>query len=88
MQNEHNVWSYFIENKLLFSTEVSKTKKFIDDAPFTTAFSKDSPPRLGQFIGWKIMTEYAAKTGADIKEVMNEADSQKILSVSKYKPKK
>lgn len=88
VQNEANVWSYFVENNLLFSTEMSKIRKFTDDAPFSTAFSQEAPPRLGQFIGWKIVNEYVEKSGIGLIELMKETDSQRILKESRYKPKK
>lgn len=87
--NEVNIWSFFIENKLLYSTDNSLTKNFIIDGPFTSNFSKDSPSRLGHFIGWQIVKKYMDNNNdVDLTQLLEEVDAQKILTKSKYKPKK
>ncbi|MCF8296391.1 MAG: DUF2268 domain-containing putative Zn-dependent protease [Saprospiraceae bacterium] len=87
--NEVNIWSFFIENKLLYSTDNSLSKSFIINGPFTSNFSKESPSRLGYFIGWQIVKKYMDNNNdIDLKQLMEEADAQKILTKSKYKPKK
>ena len=41
--NEAYIWNYFIENKLLYDTDLMKIKSFISDGPFTNEFGFDSP---------------------------------------------
>ncbi len=88
-QNEANVWSFLIENKLLFNTDPSQFAKFVNDGPTTSGFPKESPGKIGAFIGWKIVSEYAKNNPElSLPEIMNESDSQKILEKSSYKPQK
>lgn len=35
INNEEKIWMYFIENKLLYSTEASLNKRFLERAPFS-----------------------------------------------------
>lgn len=87
--NEGKMWAFFIDNKLLFSTSKTDFSKFFSPAPFTSSFSKESPPRTGAWIGWQIMRKYAQQLNTgDLKTILKENDSQKILNISKYKPSK
>lgn len=88
-QNEFNMWSYFAAQKLLYTTDQAEIMKFTSEGPFTTAFSKDSPPRVGYWIGWQIVKQYM-KNNPEIglEQLMNETDAQKILAKAKYKPGK
>lgn len=89
VKNEEKVWSYIIENKLLYSTDVSMTAKFCSEGPFTAVFSKQSPPRVGNWIGWQIVRSFMENNKkVTLKELFGNQDSQAILTKSKYKPKK
>ncbi|MCW3084306.1 MAG: hypothetical protein JWP12_1672 [Bacteroidetes bacterium] len=89
VQNEFNVWSYFAAQKLLYSTDQAEIMKFTSDAPFTSALSKESAPRIGYWIGWQIVRQYI-KNNPDvtIDQLMKESSAQKILEKAKYKPGK
>lgn len=87
MQYQPEVWNYLIEKDLLFSKSGDIIRKFTEEAPFTKPFSNASPGRLGCFIGWQIVKKYM-ETQSDIPldELMQNTDSQSILSKSAYKP--
>jgi len=87
--NEAKVWAYFIDNTLLYNTDKVLVNKFIGEAPFTAAFSKQSPPRIGVWVGWQIIKKYMDNfPQISLKSLMLETDAQNILMKSKYKPKK
>lgn len=90
LNNEANVWAYFIENKLLYSTHQQDKRRFIDRAPFSkfhTSFDQESPGRIGQWIGWGIVASYMdANPNISPIELIKELDAQKILRESRYKP--
>ncbi len=88
-KNQGNVWSFFIEKKLLHTTEMKDINKFIGEAPFTSAFSKNSAPRIGRYIGWQIVRAYMAKNkDVTVPELLKNKNAQEILNKSGYKPKK
>ena len=88
-QNEFNVWSFFVAQKLLFTTNQSEIIKYTSEGPFTSAFSKESPARIGYWIGWQIVRQYMKNNpNLSLEQLMNETDAQKILSKAKYKPGK
>jgi hypothetical protein len=85
--NEKQVWAFIVQNELLYTTDFKTQSKLIEDGPFTTGLSNESPPRLGQFIGWKIVKAYMSKhPGASLQDLMNLNDAQLILQKSGYKP--
>lgn len=88
-KNEGNIWSFFIDNKVLYSKDRNVFLKFFSDGPFTSSFGKDSPPRIAIWVGWQIVRAYMKEVqGADIRSLLKVTDAQKILQQSKYKPKK
>jgi len=88
VQNEQNIWAFFIDKQILYSADYEITRKFTQDGPFTLAFSKEAPAMIGNWIGWQIIRSYMNKN-ADIslQDLLRETDAQKILKKSGYKPK-
>ena len=88
-KNESNIWAFFIEQKLLYTTVVQEYVKYINDGPTTNGLPKESPSKIGAWIGWQIVKSYM-KNNKDITlaQVLKENDAQKILNDSHYKPKK
>lgn len=88
--NESQIWSYFIEKELLYSTDSKLPSRFIADAPFTKfglELDNDSPGRLGQYIGWQIVKAYAENTGKDLMQIM-QTEPEEIFRKSNFKPRK
>lgn len=88
-QNEFNVWSYFVAQKLLYTTNQAEIVKYTSEGPFTSAFSKESPPRIGYWLGWQIVRQYMKNNpSTTVEQLMKEEDAQQLLARSKYKPGK
>ncbi|RLD48486.1 MAG: hypothetical protein DRI94_12465 [Bacteroidetes bacterium] len=85
--SEKSIWEFMVDKELLFSTKYMDIKRFTQDGPFTPAFSNDSPPRAGSWLGYRIVCNYM-KNNPKIKlqDLMKENDYQKILNLSKYNP--
>ncbi len=82
-----NVWTYMIENNLLFSQEESVFRNYIQEAPFTKPFGNVSPGRFGQFLGWKIVKAYMDNNpNITLEQLMQTTDLQMILNKSAFKP--
>jgi len=86
--NEQNIWSFLIENELLYSTDARSMSMFMTDGPFTASFSQESPSRTGAWLGWQIVKAYAKNNKSGLKELMSNVNSQEILEKSGYKPGK
>jgi len=90
INNEEQVWKYFIENKLLFSTDTKLNKRFIDLAPFSKFYRAEdnrSPGRIGAWIGWQIVRSYMKHNDVSLQKII-EIPSEEIYKNSKYKPKR
>lgn len=87
--NEKSIWAYFIENNLLFDTSMETKRRFIELAPFSKFYTKldnESPGMIGKWVGYQIVTDYMENSETTLKELMQEADADKILRKSNYKP--
>jgi len=88
--NEIEVWRYFIENKLLYSTDQNLYKRFISIAPFSKFYmdiEKESPGRVGVYIGWQIVKAYMNNNNVTLQQMLA-TDANEIFNKSYYKPKK
>jgi hypothetical protein len=86
--NEARMWEYLVENKLLFETNRTIIRKFTGVGPFTKDFTEQSPARAAVWLGWRIVEAYSRNnSGLGLKEIMEENDYQKILTLSKYNPR-
>ena len=89
-KNEEQIWRYFVENELLYSSDTELYSRFLYPAPFSKFYlqlDNEAPARLGQYIGWQMLRKYMEKTGATLQEMLN-TDAQTIFEKANYKPKK
>ena len=84
--HESMVWTHFVDNELLFTTEPGLKGKFINDGPFTVDLVKESPSRMGHFIGWQMVREYMETQEIIDLQLLLETPADEILKKSKYKP--
>lgn len=88
-QQEYMVWQYFVEEDLLYSSKADLRHRFFQPGPFTKfylAIDNETPPRLGQYIGWQIVKAYAEKNPEkSLQDIIN-TNAQELFNQSKYKP--
>jgi|LGOV01.1.fsa_nt_gb gliding motility-associated lipoprotein GldB len=90
-KNETDIWTYIVKNKYLYNTDPRLTQRFIDVAPFTKFFldlDRDSPGRVGIWLGRQIVNSYMENNDISIEELVKNNDAKDIFIKSKYKPKK
>ena len=88
--NESQLWKYFIENKLLYSTDTKLFTRFIANAPFSKFYidiDKESPGRIGVWLGWQIVRSYMNNNNVTLQQLL-QTNAEEIFKKSKYKPKK
>ncbi len=90
MANEEQIWKYFVEQEVLYSTDSKLDRKFLDPAPFSKfglELDNQSPGRLGRYIGWQIVRAFMEKNDVSLNQLFDmQADD--ILKQSNYKPRK
>ncbi len=87
---EAELWSYFVDRDLLFSTDTSLSKRFIAEAPFSKFYlelDNESPGMLGRYLGWQIVRAYMEKNDVSLRDLAI-IDGQELFKKSKYKPAK
>jgi gliding motility-associated lipoprotein GldB len=90
LANESPVWKYFIEKKLLYSTDSKLYTRFIANAPFSKFYidiDKESPGRVGVWLGWQIVRSYMKNNNVTLHQLL-QTNAEEIFKKSKYKPKK
>lgn len=87
--SEKAIWNHLLEQEILYSNDPMLINQWVNQAPFVKGIPKQSPGRLGQWMGWIIIMEYMEENeGISLQEMMADTDSQRILSRSRYKPGK
>lgn len=83
--NEIEMWSFFLENELLYETSQAKTFKYLNPSPSSPGMPAQAPGRTAVYIGFKIVENYMKRNpSTSIQELITMDDYQKIIS--KYKP--
>lgn len=85
--NKAAMWTYLIENKMLYSTKRMDIVRYTNDAPTTSGFPLESPGRTGVWMGWQIVRLYMKKhPEVKLADLMANKDYQQILNDSGYNP--
>lgn len=90
IDNEGQIWNFFVEQNYVFSSDVSLKKRFLDLAPFSkfnNEIEQNSPGRIGAWVGLQIIRQYLRENPkVELKTLLEDMDAQKIFKDSKYKP--
>lgn len=87
--NEEQIWMYFIDKKLLFSTDTKLNKRFLDNAPFSKFYMEHdhlSPGKIGVWMGLQIVRSFMQHNDVSLQQLLK-IDEDEIFKKSKYKPR-
>ena len=87
MKAKKNIWSFFVQNDMLFNTDPNLTRDYMSDGPNTPALGTSSPGNIGQFTGWQIVKKWMDKNPTVSLEELMKKKPRDIFNESKYKPK-
>lgn len=85
-----DIWSWFMEENLLYNTDYMRIQKYFTEAPFTPELGEnnESAPKLGSYMGWMIVRKYMERhPELGLKELFENTNAQEILEESKFKGK-
>lgn len=86
-KNESLIWSRFVEDEVLFSTNAREKQKYISERPKTLEVGEKCPGRIGQWVGWQIVKKYMeTHPQVTLPELMEMPDAAKLFKESGYKP--
>ncbi len=89
--NETEMWRYFVEKELLFSTDPKLDTRFIKPAPFSKFYleiDNETPGRVGRYLGWQIVRKFMERNPEIQPKQLALLNAKQIFEKSKYKPKK
>jgi len=89
-ENESQIWRYFVERELLYSTDKALGPRFLDPAPFSKfrlMLDNESPGRIGRYMGWQIVRSFMENTDTSLQEML-QTPGEALFQRSKYKPPK
>jgi len=89
-ENESQIWRYFVEKDLLYSTDLELQERFVLPSPYSKFYlelDNESPGRLGQYIGWQIVRAFMENNNVPLQQMLG-MTAEEIFNKSKFKPKK
>jgi hypothetical protein len=69
--SEKSIWKFLVEKEILFKIDEETRMNFLKEGPYTIGMPEESPDRIGQYIGYKIVTNFMDQ---------NEISLQKLIS--------
>jgi hypothetical protein len=87
-KSEREFWKYFVSNNdLLFGSNYMDMKRFTEDGPFTHVFTRESPARIGQWVGFRIVESFMKQNpSVSMQELFDITSAQEIMQMAKYNP--
>jgi len=86
-ENEGMIWNYLLQQSHVYTTDPAIMQLYIGEAPQTQGFPDASPGNIGQWIGWRIVQAYEAKSGVSDPATIMKTPAKEILAGAKYKPR-
>lgn len=85
-KSEKDIWSFFVQNNLLFQKDPSLIGDYMMDGPNTAVFGDASPGFIGQFVGYRIVEAWLQKNKAMSLDKVMRTPAKIIFEQAKYKP--
>ncbi|GHU88651.1 gliding motility lipoprotein GldB [Bacteroidia bacterium] len=86
-KNESRIWKSILKNDHLYTPDYMTTARYMNEAPYTTVISPESPGRIGVWVGFQIVKSYIKKhPETSLSDLVNIKDAQQLLKESGYKP--
>jgi hypothetical protein len=86
-ENEGNVWTFMVKNENLYGIEPHVIQTYIGESPYTQGMPESSPGNIGQWIGWRIVQQYAQKNEKLTVQQVLQTPARTIFQGAAYKPK-
>lgn len=87
-ENKQEIWSYFLSQKLLYTTEMIKISKYIHPSPNAPGMPPEAPGRTASFIGYELVKAYMKNhPEKNLMDLLQVEDSQTFLQQARFKPR-
>jgi hypothetical protein len=85
-ESEYAIWTYLLENDLVYSSDFRQINKMINDGPFTPGMPAESPGGVGNWLGLQMVEAYMNENDELTLQDLLGAGDRQILE--KYKPRR
>ncbi len=86
--SENQIWRYYVDRELLFSTDPKLISRFITDAPFSKFYldiDDSTPGGVGRFIGYRIVSAFMENNDVTLDQMLA-LPADDIFNKSGYAP--
>jgi len=84
---EDKIFQYYIQHKLLYSTDALEYDKLLNDAPNTSDMPIEIPGNTGTWLGYRIVSKFMKENPqVTLQQLMTMTNGQEILEKGKYRP--
>jgi hypothetical protein len=85
--NEQRIWSFFVQNDLLFSNDPNTVRDYLTDAPNTASLGDASPGNIGQYVGRQIVGKWMEKNEKTPLDMLMKTPPKQLFDEARYKPR-
>ncbi|RPD40034.1 hypothetical protein [Chitinophaga barathri] len=86
-ENEEMVWQYFVQNKLLYTSDWQDIMRYTGESPSTQGLPAGAPGQIGAYVGYRIVQAYMKKNpDITLEQLLATKDPMTIFSKAKYRP--
>jgi len=71
LASEASIWKYLINEQLLYDKGEDTQQSLLHEGPFTGGLPHESPDRLGQFMGYRIVLQYVEQHHPSLESLLN-----------------
>ena len=86
--SQDQVWAHFIDNQLLYNTSGEIKQRYMEERPFVAEIGTACPGRIGQWLGWRMVSYYQTRQKASLPDIMQVKGAQLLFQQSGYKGQK
>jgi len=87
--NELEMWAFLIKEDLIYSSDWSKIRKYVEYSPNSPGMPPEAPGRTANWIGWQIIKAYFEQNPqATLEDMLLIKDAQQLLDAARYKPRR
>ena len=85
-ENEKTIYNHFIANKLFYQDQPFLVNKYCGERPSIPEIGDKCPGRIGRYLGWRIVRQYAKENKLTLAQLMEETDADKIFREAGWRP--
>lgn len=86
-ENEQMIWQFFVQNKLLYTSDWQDILRYIGEGPSTQGMPAEVPGQIGAFTGYRIVQTYMKKhPEVTLEKLLNMQNVMSIFNEARYRP--